>query len=105
VFFLDLEDVDHQLAGGGVVVADPADDLGIDLEQEEARTGKQERPANCYCVMTSMQLQIPGPTVPPGNPPVPPDPDQPLPISEPPSPVPIPRPEDPKPVKEPPVVH
>jgi hypothetical protein len=55
--------------------------------------------------MNSIQLQIPGPTPPPGNPPLQPDPDQPLPISEPPSEVPIPRPDEPKPIKEPPVVH
>jgi hypothetical protein len=55
--------------------------------------------------MNSMQFQIPGPIMPQGNPPSPPDPDEPLPISEPPSPLPIPRPEDPKPVKEPPIVH
>jgi hypothetical protein len=55
--------------------------------------------------MNSTQFQIPGPTVPPGNPPSLPDPDERLPISEPPSPLPIPRPDDTKPVKEPPVVH
>jgi hypothetical protein len=52
-----------------------------------------------------IRLQNPGPTPPPGNPPMPADPDQPLPISEPPSEVPIPRPDDPKPIKEPPVLH
>jgi len=54
--------------------------------------------------MTEFRLQIPDTTLPPGNRPVPPDPDKPLPITEPPGPVPIPRPDDPKPVKEPPPV-
>jgi len=52
-------------------------------------------------LMIEYRLQIPG-TTPPGNPPVPPDPDQPLPITEPPKPVPIPRPDEPEPFKDPP---
>jgi hypothetical protein len=52
--------------------------------------------------MTEYRLQIPDTTLPPGNRPVPPDPDQPLPITEPPRPLPVPRPDDPRPVKEPP---
>jgi hypothetical protein len=54
--------------------------------------------------MIIFEFQNAEPTPPPGNTPVMPDPDQPLPFREPPSPVPIPRPDEPLPIKEPPPV-